>query len=234
MRGLALLVALPAKAAIYPHPSFPRRRESSRRASAKTGRGAPRLPVAPGATSFPRKREPTGRRTRPYPRLRQASVGSWIPAYAGMTMGGLALLVALPAKAAIYPHPSFPRRRESSRRDRAMTRRRAPRRHYPQKRLAMPAEAGEPTYQDAATATSAHCAPANPILRWIYGNPKPSAGAQQTRTSGVAGNRSKPLKTAHLGLISRSKPLANRSKPLTPKRTKTRPTRKKEAPDDPE
>ena len=44
-----------------PLPSFLRRQESIRRASATTGR-KPRLPSSPGSTSFPRKREPTGGR----------------------------------------------------------------------------------------------------------------------------------------------------------------------------
>ena len=46
-----------------------------RRGAQETGRDAPRLQAIPGATSFPRKREPTG-----------GANGREIPAYAGMTM----------------------------------------------------------------------------------------------------------------------------------------------------
>ncbi len=55
------LIVIPAKAGTYPSSSFLRRQESIRRESATDG-AAPRLHVLPGATSFPRKREPTPHR----------------------------------------------------------------------------------------------------------------------------------------------------------------------------
>ena len=58
-------------------PSFLRRQESIRRASATDG-AAPRLQGSPGASSFPRKREPTP----------SHGIGREIPAYAGMTARG--------------------------------------------------------------------------------------------------------------------------------------------------
>ena len=50
---------LPTRRPLHNLPSFPRRRESSRRDSAMTRRNAPRHHAPCGATSFPRKREPT-------------------------------------------------------------------------------------------------------------------------------------------------------------------------------
>ena len=77
---------------------------SERRRYAKTGRCAPRLPILPGPSSFPRKREPTGGRRAPTPVPSPAAFaassplvgegglgacgaanGGEIPAYAGMT-----------------------------------------------------------------------------------------------------------------------------------------------------
>ena len=110
--------------------------------SAKTGRSAPRLQTNPGATSFPRKREPTGeppcprrressRRasapTAPHcegrpvgrqrglgvERLGQAYAGSWIPAYAGMTVGmQVAITKGWSANDGLPNVPPCPRKRE--------------------------------------------------------------------------------------------------------------------------
>jgi len=80
-------------------------REQARRP--ETGRIAPRLQAIPGASSFPRKREPTGGRPlRASGNLPYRANGREIPAYAGMT-GRCA-----PRPQAIPGATSFPRKRE--------------------------------------------------------------------------------------------------------------------------
>ena len=95
---------------------------------------------------------------------------------------------------------------------------------------ALPAKAGTRRIRKSDIRPLRRCAPAPTMEQW-----RPQAAAWQAANGRreAAGDRSKPLKTAHLGLIRRSKPLTNRSKPLTPKHQETRPAWAKEATDDP-
>ena len=111
---------IPAKAGIHPRPTatpgYTGVLDSGlRRNDGGCGCGMPiRYPYAPPGPSFPRKREST-----PALPLRRDIPGFWIPAYAGMTVGGgCGMPIPLfrrPNPTIIpAPTPSFPRKREST------------------------------------------------------------------------------------------------------------------------